>query len=133
MKRYVCMFNDKALAEEVVGTASREGLDAMARAVTWNRADGSVSVTYGVLAEEIERNRVLDLVADHRGWHSDLLKCPTCRRPTLEPLRRYGRGRVSNSLKRFREREKGARSPLFCRYCRREMRLGEVLETTTKH
>ncbi len=132
MKRYVCMFNDKALADEVVNTACEVGFDAMTRTVTWNRSNGTIAVTHGVLAEEMERNRVLDLIAEHQGWHSDLLKCPTCSRPTLEPLRRYGTDRFSHSLKRFTHRNEGTRSPVFCRYCRREMRLGEVIDTHSK-
>jgi hypothetical protein len=134
MKSYVCMFNDKTLADDVVGTACEVGFDAMTRAVTWNRSNGTVAVTYGVMAEEVERNQVLDLVPNHQGGgHSDLLRCPTCTRPTLEPLRRHGRGRFNNSLKRFRRRERETKPPVFCRYCRREMQLGEGIEIATKH
>lgn len=128
MKRYVCMFNDRSLAEEVVDTVCGIGFDAITRTVMWNRSNGTTAVTYGVLVEELERNRVLDIIADHLGWHGDLLKCPTCSRPTVEPLRRYGRARFSDTLKQISKFGKRTKSPVFCRYCRREMRFGEVLE-----
>ncbi|MDF1740055.1 MAG: hypothetical protein P1U86_12915 [Verrucomicrobiales bacterium] len=133
MKKYVCMFNDRSLADEVVDTVSGVGFDAITRTVTWNRSNGTTAVTYGVLADELERNRVLDIIAEHLGWHSDLLKCPTCRRPTLEPLCRYGRARFSHTLKQIRGFGKRAKSPVFCRYCRREMRFGEVVDNPSNN
>ncbi|MEM7733653.1 MAG: hypothetical protein AAF280_12865 [Pseudomonadota bacterium] len=130
MKEFVCLFTKQNLANEVRKSAEKRGLEALIKALIWKERDGTVILTHGIMAEGPSRNRVLDLVAMHEDWHHDLLRCPSCERPTLEPVRRRVRDRFSRGGSGF---ARARPRPLICRYCHRQVEVNEALPAEAMH
>lgn len=127
MENFVCMFSDSDLAREVERKARKVGLEAKAKPILWNRPGGDTVVTHAIVSEATERTKLLDFVAEEKRWHGFLLKCPTCQKPSLEPLRRYGRSRFYGLSRTYHTRRiTRSKGPVFCRYCRREMKVDEA-------